>query len=142
MSFVARLGKQLLEKQILKIVINLLWQNGINSCQYNTAWAILLFVSRTRFCCLLVPLNITPHHARVSCLIIGLTINATVKWRRWRWLIYAPGNFLVCRNMLRVFRSNHHCSLKFHKFHRKTLGVDSLFSLKWWNCIKTFVQHE
>ena len=75
--FVARLGKQLLEKQVLKIVINLLWQNGINSCQYNTAWAILLFVSRTRFWCLLVPLNITPHHARVSCLIIGLTINAT-----------------------------------------------------------------
>ena len=73
---VARLGKQLLEKQILKIILDILWQNGINSYQYNTAWEILLFVSGTCFCCLLVPLKVTPHHGRVSCLIIGLTINA------------------------------------------------------------------
>ena len=35
-----------------------------------------LFRFRQRFCCLLVPLKIMPHHARVSYLIIGLTIIA------------------------------------------------------------------
>ena len=44
--------------------------------------------------------HFTPHHARVSCLIIGLTINAitltiTVKGRCWRLLIYALCNFLL-----------------------------------------------
>ena len=33
------------------------------------------FISGTCFCCLLVPFKVT-RHARVSCLIIGLTINA------------------------------------------------------------------
>ena len=38
--------------------------------------AILLFLSGTHFSCLLVPLKVMPHHAQVSCLITGLTINA------------------------------------------------------------------
>ena len=63
-----------------------------------------------------------------------------VKGQRWRLLIYAIHNFLL-RNMLHVFRSNHHCSWKFHKFHRKTLVLESLFSLRWWNYIKTFILH-
>ena len=69
------LGMQLLEKHILKIILHVLWLNGINSCQYNTGWAILLFVSDTGFCCQLVLLKVMPHHAPVSCLIIRLTIN-------------------------------------------------------------------
>ena len=73
---VARLGKHILEKQTLKIIIDILWYSGINSDQCKTAWAILLFISGTRFCCLLVPLKVMPHHAWVSCLIIELTINA------------------------------------------------------------------
>ena len=32
--------------------------------------------------------------------------------------------------MLRVFRSNHHSSWKFHKFHRKTTVSESLFFLE------------
>ena len=32
--------------------------------------------------------------------------------------------------MLRVFRSNHHSSWKFHKFHRKTTVLESLFFLE------------
>ena len=51
-----------------------------------------------------------------------------VKGRRWRWLIYALHNFLLRNNILRVFRSNHHCSGKFHKFHRKTPVLESLCS--------------
>ena len=43
-----------------------------------------------------------------------------VKGWRWRWLIYAQHNFLLHNNMLRVFRSSHHCSWKLHKFHKKT----------------------
>ena len=43
-----------------------------------------------------------------------------------RWLIYALHTFL-CNNMLHVFRSNHHCSWKFHKFYRKTAVLESLF---------------
>ena len=73
---VALLGKQLLEKQILKIILDICWWICINSCQYNTAWATLLFMSVTCFCCLLVPLKVTPHHVWVSCIIIELTINA------------------------------------------------------------------
>ena len=42
----------------------------------NTAWAILFLISGPCFCCLLVPFKVTPHHARVSCLIIELKINA------------------------------------------------------------------
>ena len=34
-----------------------------------------LFRFRQRFCCLLDPLKVMPHHVRASCLIIGLTIN-------------------------------------------------------------------
>ena len=51
-----------------------------------------------------------------------------VKGQRWRRLIYALRIFLLC-NMLRVFRSNHHCSWKFHKFQRKT-PVSECFFLK------------
>ena len=32
--------------------------------------------------------------------------------------------------MLHVFRSKHHCPWKFHKFHRKTPALESLFFLK------------
>ena len=32
--------------------------------------------------------------------------------------------------MSRVFKSSHHCSQKFHKFHRKTPVLESLFFLK------------
>ena len=32
--------------------------------------------------------------------------------------------------MLHVFRSNNHCSWKFHKFHRKTPVLESLFFVK------------
>ena len=95
------------------------------------AWAILLFISDTCFCYLLISV-------KVSCLINAITV--TVKGRHWRWLIYTLHNFLLHHNMLRVFRSNHHCSWKFHKFQMKTTVLES-FSLKWWNYIKTFVLH-
>ena len=36
-----------------------------------------------------------------------------------------PTYFLLCNNLLHVFRSNHQCSWKFHKFHR------ILFFLHW-----------
>ena len=39
-------------------------------------------------------------------------------------------NLLLRNNILRVFRSNHHCSWKFHKFHRETTVLESLFFLK------------
>ena len=92
------------------------------------------FCFRHCFCCPLVPLKVM-QHVQVSYLIIGLTINAisvtiTVKGWHWRWLIYALHNFLLHNNMLRVFRSNHHCSWKFRKFHRKTPVLESLFFLK------------
>ena len=35
------LGDQFFEKKILKIVLDIFWKNGINSYQYNTAWAII-----------------------------------------------------------------------------------------------------
>ena len=41
-----------------------------NSYQPNTARAILLFISGASLSCLLVPLKVMPHNARVSCLII------------------------------------------------------------------------
>ena len=47
-----------------------------------------------------------------------------------RFLIYALCNFLLHNNMLRFFKSNHHCPQKFHKFHRKTAVLESLFLLK------------
>ena len=49
-----------------------------------------------------------------------------VKGWCWRWLIYDLCNFLL-HNMLRVFRSNHYCSWKFHEFLRKTPVLESLF---------------
>ena len=52
-----------------------------------------------------------------------------VKGRPWRWLIYTL-HYLSLRNMLDVFRSNHHCSWKSHKFHRKTTCVGVSFFLK------------
>ena len=53
-----------------------------------------------------------------------------IKGWHWRWLIYALRNFSLRNNILCVFRSNHHCSGKFHKFYRKTPVLESLFSLK------------
>ena len=52
-----------------------------------------------------------------------------VKGQLWRLLIYALHNFLL-HNMLHVFRSNHHCSWKFHKFHRKHLCLSVLKKLQ------------
>ena len=72
------------------------------------------FCFGTRFCCL------SHHRVNNKC--------NRVKGRRWICLIYALYNFL-CNNMLRVFRSNHHCSWRFHKFHRKTLVLESLFKI-------------
>ena len=45
-------------------------------------------------------------------------------------LIYALHNFLLYINTLPVFRSNHQGSWKFHKFHRKTPMLESLFFFK------------
>ena len=53
-----------------------------------------------------------------------------VKGQCQRWLIYALRKCLLCNNMLRVFRSNRHCSWNFHKFHGKTLVLESLFFLR------------
>ena len=53
-----------------------------------------------------------------------------IKWPRWRWLIYALRNFSLHNKILSVFRSNHHCSGKFHTFHRQTPVLESLFFLK------------
>ena len=52
-----------------------------------------------------------------------------VKRRHWRWLIYALCNLLLWNNEYYnvIFRSNHHCSWKFHKFHRETPVLESLF---------------
>ena len=41
-----------------------------------------------------------------------------------------PTLFFLHNDILYVFRSNHHCSWKFHKFHRKTSVLESLFFLK------------
>ena len=48
----------------------------ISSYQYNTAWPIIFLVLGTCFCCLLISVKVMPHHDRVSCLMIRLTINA------------------------------------------------------------------
>ena len=94
---VAWLGEQLLKKQILKIILDILWYNGINSYQYNIAWATLLLVLGKRFCCLLVPLKVTPHHAWVSMSHYWVNNKCyRVKGWRWRWLTYALSNFLLC----------------------------------------------
>ena len=61
-----------------------------------------------------------------------------VKGRHWRWLIYAL-RYLISKNMLHFFRSNHYCSWKFYKFQRKTHVLESLFSLKWWNHIRHLI---
>ena len=80
----------------------------------------------THFCCPLVLLKVTQHHAWAWV----NNKSSRVKGRHWRWLIYCLRNFLLHDNMLRVFRSNHPFSWKFHKFYRKTPVLESLFSLK------------
>ena len=60
--------------------------------------SILHSMSNTSF-------HFMPHHPRVSCVTIGLTINAitvtiTVKGQRWRLLIYALRNFLLRNNVV------------------------------------------
>ena len=72
-----------------------------------------------------------PHHAvgLMSHHWVNNKCNRVKGWH-WRWLIFALRNFLLCSTMFRVFRSNHHCSWKFHKFHRKTPVLESLFFLK------------
>ena len=47
-------------------------------------------------------------------------------WRYELWL----------HNMFHVFRSNHHCSWKFHKFQRKAPVLESVFFLKIINLYK------
>ena len=55
-------------------------------------------------------------------------VNNKCNWvKRQCWQIYALCNFLLYT--LPVFRSNHNCSWKFHKFHRKTPVLGSLFFL-------------
>ena len=55
-------------------------------------------------------------------------VNNKCNWvKRQCWQIYALCNFLLY--ILRVFRSNHNCSWKFHKFHWKTPVLESLFFL-------------
>ena len=39
-------------------------------------------------------------------------------------------NLFPTQYMLHVFRSNHHCFWKFHKFHLKTPELESLFLIK------------
>ena len=67
------------------------------------------------------------HHRHISSLMshhwVHNKCNRVKRWH-WRWLIYSP------RNMLHVFRSNHHCFWKFHKFHLKTPELESLFLIK------------
>ena len=63
----------------------------------------------------------------VSCFINAITVTITVIVQDWRWLIYALCNFLLCNNMLHVFRSNHHYSWKLHKFHQKTTMLEFCF---------------
>ena len=53
-----------------------------------------------------------------------------VRGQHWRWLIHVIRNLLLHNSMLRVFRSNHDCSWKFHEFHCKTHLLESLFYLK------------
>ena len=82
----------LLEGEISKICLfsrptgqGISWKTNFENCyinccinfyQYNTAWATITFVSGTCFCCLLIPLKVTPHHVWVSCLITWFTTNA------------------------------------------------------------------
>ena len=47
----------------------------------------------------------------------------------WRWLIYALRNILLCNNMLRVFRSNHHF-VRVWQISQKNTCVGVFFSLK------------
>ena len=61
---------------------------------FNITWAILL-ISDTGFCGLFFPPKVMPHHACVTCPIIRLTVNTTVKGQHWRWLIYALNNVLL-----------------------------------------------
>ena len=92
----------------------------------NTAWATFL--------------SVWPHISGVrlffskSCnIMLEHRVNnksSRVKGRHWRWLIYCLRNFLLHDNMLRVSRSNHPFSWKFHKFYRKKPVLESLFFLK------------
>ena len=71
----------------------------------------------------------------ISCLVlmshhqVNNKCNRVKEWC-WRWVIYALHNFLLGNKMLHVFRSNHHCSWKFHKFHRKHLCLSVLKKLQ------------
>ena len=106
-------------------------------------------ISNTSFCfrhTFLLSACSSPSHAK-SCLSLMShhQVNNkcnSVEGRRWRWLIYALRIFLLRNNMLPVFRSNRLCSWKFKKFHRKIFVLESFFSWKWQNYIKTFVLHE
>ena len=139
MCLVAQLGKQLLEKQILKIMnfdkmISILI-NIIQHGQYFFSFQAQVLLSYCSYQShATLGLSLMFHHwVKNKC--------NRVKGRCWIWLIYAICIFLLCNNMLHIFRSNHR-SWKFHKFHRKTPVLESLFSLKWQNYIKTFVLHE
>ena len=110
----------------------------------NAAWAILCFISgKGSPVCLSLPKSChIMLKSHVSLIINNNNKCNRVKGEHWIWLTYTLCRFLLCNNMLRVFRSNHYCSWNFPEFYRKTPVLESLFSLKWWNYIKTFVLHE
>ena len=83
------------------------------------------------------------HATSCSSLMSHHQVNNTcnrVKGQHWRWLIYALRHFSLRNNMLCVFRSNHHCSWKFHEFHGKTPVLKSLFFLKLMKLYKDFIK--
>ena len=120
------------------LVSNFLKRKFENYSRYSLIkWYHFFSMSNTSF-------RFTLHHARVSCLIIRLTRNATtvitVKRQRWILLIYALHNFLL-RNNVTFFQKQPPLFLKVPNSTGKKLCWSLFFPLRWWNYIKTFVLH-
>ena len=125
---VSKLGKQLPKKRIL--LLQILFEKMVlilisvtqHEQYFFLFWHMFLLSAYSSQSHARSSLSLTSHHW------INNKCNRVKGWC-WRWLIYAQRNFLL-HNMSHVSRSNHHCSWKFHKFHRKIPVLESLFSLK------------
>ena len=96
---------------MVSVLINIIQYEQYFFSFYATSWSSLMSHHRFNIKC-----NNSNNKSKRTALKIAL-------------LIYALLNF-YCVIMLRIFRSNHHCSWKFHKFDRKTPVLESCFFLE------------
>ena len=121
----AQLGKQFLEKQILKIILDILWKNGINSYE-NVCF-------RQTF---LLPACSTHSQATwYSSLMSHHQVNNKCNWVKgphWKWLIYPLCNFLLCSNI--CFQKQAPLFLKVSQIAQKNTCVGIFFKKKLQAC--------